>query len=43
MSFGGPMAIKITKDNQDLVDFLVLDGTTESAQSLAMDYAPFEF
>ncbi len=43
MSLGGPMAIKITKDNQDQVNLLVLDGTVESAQSLAIDYAPIDF
>lgn len=43
MSLGGPMAIKITKDNQTKVNALVLDGTVESAQSLAMDYAPADF
>ncbi|PIB27870.1 alpha/beta hydrolase [Maribacter sp. 4G9] len=43
MSLGGPMAIKITKDNQNKVNLLVLDGTVESAQSLAIDYAPVEY
>lgn len=43
MSLGGPMAIKITKDNQNIVDLLVLDGTVESAQSLAIDYAPINY
>ena len=43
MSLGGPMAIKITKDNQNRVNLLVLDGTIESAQSLAIDYAPNDF
>jgi len=43
MSLGGPMAIKITKDNQNRVNLLVLDGTVESAQSLAIDYAPVEY
>ncbi|MEM7110566.1 MAG: alpha/beta fold hydrolase [Bacteroidota bacterium] len=43
MSLGGPMAIKITMDNQNHVDVLVLDGTVESAQSLAIDYAPVDF
>jgi len=43
MSLGGPMAIKITKDNQNQIDALILDGTVESAQSLAIDYAPIEF
>ncbi len=43
MSLGGPMAIKITKDNQSKVNLLVLDGTVESAQSLAIDYAPVDY
>ncbi len=43
MSLGGPMAIKITKDNQKQIDALILDGTVESAQSLAIDYAPIDF
>ncbi len=43
MSLGGPMAIKITKDNQNRVNLLVLDGTEESAQSLAIDYAPVDY
>ncbi|VAX34802.1 hypothetical protein MNBD_UNCLBAC01-1070 [hydrothermal vent metagenome] len=43
MSLGGPMAIKITKDNQNRVSALILDGTVESAQSLAVDYAPVEY
>tara|TARA_R110002124_G_scaffold286871_2_gene468989 strand:- start:43 stop:915 length:873 start_codon:yes stop_codon:yes gene_type:complete len=43
MSLGGPMAIKITKDNQNRVNLLVLDGTVESAQSLAIDYAPVDY
>lgn len=43
MSLGGQLAIKITKDNPDKVDALVLDGAFESAQQIAIDYAPFEF
>jgi len=43
MSLGGPMAIKITKDNQNQVNALILDGTVESAQSLAIDYAPIDY
>lgn len=43
MSLGGPIAIKITKDNQNKIDALILDGTVESAQSLAIDYAPIDF
>ena len=43
MSLGGPMAIKITKDNQNQVNALILDGTVESAQSLAIDYAPVKY
>lgn len=43
MSLGGQLAIKITKDNQNKVDALVLEGSFESAQQIAIDYAPFEF
>lgn len=43
MSLGGQLAVKITMDNQDEVDALVLDGAFESAQQIAIDYAPFEF
>ncbi len=43
MSLGGQLAIKITKDNQENVDALVLDGAFESAQKIAIDYAPFDF
>ncbi|WP_185967770.1 alpha/beta hydrolase [Formosa sediminum] len=43
LSLGGQMAVKITKDNQNRVNLLVLDGTVESAQSLAIDYAPVEY
>jgi len=43
MSLGGQIAIKITKDNQDKVQALVLDSSIESAQSLAIDYAPNNF
>lgn len=43
MSLGGQLAIKITKDNSDKVDALVIDGAFESAQQIAIDYAPFEF
>ena len=43
MSLGGQLAIKITKDNQDNVDALILDGAFASAQQIAIDYAPFEF
>lgn len=43
MSLGGQMAIKITVDNENQVDLLVLDGTVESAQSLAIDHAPIDF
>lgn len=43
MSLGGQLAIKITKDNPDKVDALVLDGAFESAQQIAIDYAPYEF
>jgi alpha-beta hydrolase superfamily lysophospholipase len=43
MSLGGQLAVKITKDNQSIVDALVLDSSVESAQSLAIDYAPIEY
>ena len=43
MSLGGQLAIKITMDNQEHVDALVLDSALESAQKIAIDYAPFEF
>ncbi|UII25630.1 lysophospholipase [Fulvivirga maritima] len=43
MSLGGQMAVKITVENESKVDLLVLDATVESAQSLAIDYAPAEF
>ncbi len=39
-SLGGQLAVKITKDHQREVDALVLDGAVESAQRLAMAYAP---
>ncbi len=43
MSLGGQLAVKITKDNQDKIDALVLDSSVESAQSLAIDYAPINY
>lgn len=43
MSLGGQLAIRITKDNQDKVNALILDSSVESAQSLAIDFAPIEF
>ncbi len=43
MSLGGQIAVKITKDNQDIVNALVLDSSVESAQCLAIDYAPIDF
>jgi alpha-beta hydrolase superfamily lysophospholipase len=43
MSLGGQIAVKITKDNQNKVNALILDSSIESAQSLAIDYAPIEF
>ncbi|MBU2996178.1 lysophospholipase [Cellulophaga baltica] len=43
VSLGGQLAIKITKDNLNDVDALVLDGAFESAQQIAIDYAPFDF
>lgn len=42
-SLGGQLAVKITKDNQDKVDALVLDGSIQSAQQMAIDYAPVDF
>ena len=42
-SLGGQLAVKITKDNQNYVDALVLDGSIQSAQQMAIDYAPVEF
>lgn len=43
LSLGGQLAVKITRDNQDEVDALVLDGSIQSAQQIAMDYAPVDF
>lgn len=43
MSLGGQLAVKITKDNQDIIDALVLDGSVQSAQQIAMDFAPVDF
>lgn len=43
LSLGGQLAVKITKDNQEEVDALVLDGSIQSAQQLAIDYAPVAF
>ncbi|WP_026463942.1 alpha/beta hydrolase [Adhaeribacter aquaticus] len=43
MSLGGQLAVKITKDNQSEIDALVLDGSIQSAQQLAIDYAPVQF
>jgi pimeloyl-ACP methyl ester carboxylesterase len=43
MSLGGQIAVKITKDNQNIVNALILDSSVESAQSLAIDYAPIDF
>lgn len=42
-SLGGQLAVKITKDNQNYVDALVLDGSIQSAQQMAIDYAPVDF
>lgn len=42
-SLGGQLAIKITMDNQESVNALVLDGALESMQQIAIDYAPFKF
>lgn len=43
MSLGGQLAVKITKDNQSKINLLVLDGSIESAQTLAIDYSPISF
>lgn len=43
MSLGGQLAVRITKDNQSNINLLVLDGSIESAQSLAIDYSPISF
>ncbi|MEM8510344.1 MAG: alpha/beta fold hydrolase [Bacteroidota bacterium] len=43
MSLGGQVAIKITLDNRENVDALVLDGCVPSAQQMAIDYAPVDF
>ncbi len=43
MSLGGQLAVRITQENESEVDLLVLDGTVESAQTLAEDFAPIEF
>ena len=43
MSLGGQIAIKITQENESNVDLLVLDGSIESAQTLAIDFAPMDF
>lgn len=43
MSLGGQLAVKITKDNQSKINLLVLDGSIESAQTLAVDNSPIEF
>ncbi len=37
MSLGGQLAVKLTKDNQDDVDALILDGSLESAHSFIVD------
>ncbi len=42
-SLGGQLAIKITADNQNEIDALVLDGSIQSAQQMAIDYAPVDF
>lgn len=42
-SLGGQLAVKITKDNPDKIDALILDGSIQSAQQMAIDYAPVEF
>ncbi len=43
MSLGGQLAVKIAKDNESEVDLLVLDGSVESAQQLAIDFAPISW
>ncbi|MCY2686806.1 alpha/beta hydrolase [Salinimicrobium sp. TH3] len=42
-SLGGQLAVKITADNQNEIDALVLDGSIQSAQQMAIDYAPVDF
>lgn len=42
-SLGGQLAVKIAKDNQGEIDALVLDGSIQSAQQMAIDYAPANF
>lgn len=42
-SLGGQLAVKITADNQHEIDALVLDGSIQSAQQMAIDYAPVDF
>ena len=37
MSLGGQLAVKLTKDNQNKIDALVLDGSLESAHSFIVD------
>jgi len=37
MSLGGQLAVKLTKDNQNKIDALVLDGALESAHSFITD------
>ncbi len=41
LSLGGQLAVKITLDNPEQVDLLVLDGCVPSAQQMAIDLAPF--
>ncbi len=43
MSLGTQIAVKITQNHEQNVDLLVLDGTIESAQALAVDFAPIQF
>ncbi|PID27904.1 MAG: hypothetical protein CSB55_06905 [Candidatus Cloacimonadota bacterium] len=43
MSLGTQIAIKITENNEKDIDLLVLDGTVESAQALAVDFSPVKF
>ena len=43
MSLGGQLAVKISKENQTKINLLVLDGSIESAQSLAYDFSPISF
>lgn len=42
-SLGGQVAVKLTRDKENKVDALVLDGSIASFPTLAEDFAPVEF